>query len=784
LSSPARTAASAASAADRLSDAVAITAPDDSGRLPVLSRSITLEAPADRVMSAVLTATAHGIHESRIGDRLVTDTVLNPGWTSYEHRLQVQTFDVTDLVRDAATGTERPGDANGPAVEVSATLAGGWWRGPLGWTGTVATYGPDLAYLAALDITFTDGHTQHVATDESWTSILSQVTLGHNYHGQHEDRTLAPTDPEPVRVIDLDHNTLIDQASPLITHHETLHPHKIWTSPAGKTLVDFGQNLVGVCHLTLQGPAGTTVTLRHAEVLEHDELGTRPLRTAQATDRITLAGDDGGEEFFPRFTYHGFRYVEVTGYPGELSTEDIEAVVIGSDLTPTSSFTSSHAGLNQLIHNSIWSQKGNFLAVPTDCPQRDERLGWTGDISAYAPTAAFQYDVSDFLHTWLLDLHAETAANPRHIVPFVVPDFLKLSQVADQADVAGFSDPDGNTPDGWGTPTAIWGDAACWVPQALWNAYGDLDQLRAHYPGMTLHLESVQAALSDTGLWDTGFQFADWLDPDAPPEDAAAAKADKGVVATACLIRSARFTAQAAELLGLSEDAARYQELADRTLAAFTEHYVHDDGTITSDCQTVYALAIAFDLLDAGHRQTAGDRLDTLVHDADFKISTGFAGTPYVTDALTATGHVDTAYRLLLEEGCPSWLYPVSMGATTIWERWDSMLPDGTINPGEMTSFNHYALGAVADWVYRTVLGITPAQPGYQEILIRPVPGPGLDWASGHHDSPVGRIDVDWRIDPTDDTFHLEVTTPDGIPTTIVLPDGTTHHTTGNTHTY
>src|SRR5690606_30413886 len=257
-------------------------------------------------------------------------------------------------------------------------------------------------------------------------------------------------------------------------------------------------------------------------------------------------------------------------------------------------------------------------------------------------------------------------------------------------------------------PTAIWGDAAVWVPEALWNAYGDLDRLRAQYPGMVLHLESVERALSPSGLWDTGFQFGDWLDPDAPPHDAAAAKADQGVVATACLVRSARFAAETARLLGEDADAGRWQDLADRTLSAFTAAYVQADGRILSDCATVYALAIAFDLLEPALREKSAARLAELVRAAGYRVSTGFAGTPFVTWALSETGHIEDAYRLLLEEENPSWLYPVSMGATTIWERWDSMLPDGSINPGEMTSFNHYALGAVADWIYQVVLGIRP----------------------------------------------------------------------------
>lgn len=743
-----------------LEGAVAITATGTGGRTPVLGTTVPLDRPAAQVAHAELVITAHGLHEASVNGSPATESVLNPGWTVYESRLQVQRFDVTAQVRQG-----------GDEVALAVLLGRGWWNGDLGFENAHANYGDTQALLAALVIDFEDGSTQTVGTDGTWTATDSPITFATLYGGQREDRRLAPGDPRPVTVADeqIDRATLVEQASPLVVRHESRRPEKIWTAPSGATLLDFGQNLVGWLRFTVTGPAGTTIRLRHAEVLEHEELGTRPLRAAEATDEITLAGDPSGERFEPTLTFHGFRYAEVTGWPGELTAEDVEAVVVGSDIRRTGWFESSHAGVNQLISNSIWSQRGNFLAVPTDCPQRDERLGWTGDIAAFAATAAYQFDVDDFLHNWLLDLRAETAANPDGWVPFVVPDLLKLATFPEGSDIEAAED--------WKGATAIWGDAAVWVAQALWTAYGDLDRLREQYPGMVLHLESVERALSPSGLWDQGFQFGDWLDPDAPPEAAADAKADKAVVATACLVRSARFAAEAAALLGEEADAARWQALADRTLAAFTQAYVSEDGTITSDCATVYALAIAFDLLDPATREKSAARLVEVVRAAEYKVSTGFAGTPFVTWALSETGHVADTYRLLLEEGCPSWLYPVSMGATTIWERWDSMLPDGTINPGEMTSFNHYALGAVADWIYQVVLGIRPAAPGYAEVLIQPTPGEGIDWAKGAYDSAHGRIEVSWST--ADGGLALEVTVPRGVPARVVLPDGTEQQVVG-----
>ena len=488
--------------------------------------------------------------------------------------------------------------------------------------------------------------------------------------------------------------------------------------------------------------------LRHAEVLEHDELGTRPLRAAKATDTFILSGGD--DVFEPTLTFHGFRYAEITGFPGELTADDLEAVVVHSAMARTGWFECSDPRVNQLVSNSVWGQKGNFLDVPTDCPQRDERLGWTGDIAAYAATAAYQFDVADFLHKWLLDLAAETEHNPDRYVPYVVPDPLKYAHFS-----GGFENPfHGPARSGATPPSGC--RKPCGAPTAT------VDRLAAHYPGMVLHLESVEPRLSDTGLWDADQQLGDWLDPDASPHEPANAKADKGVVATASFYRSVAFAADAARELGKDADVDRWTALASKIKNGFLTHYVHDDGTILSDCATVYALAICFGLLDHDQQSASRERLAEVVADRDYTISTGFAGTPFVTWALSQTGHVDDAYRLLLQDACPSWLYTVSMGATTIWERWDSMLPDGSINPGDMTSFNHYALGAVADWLYKVVAGIQPATPGYDTIRLTPTPGPGLDWANGALDTRHGRIECGWRR--TADGFTIDVVVPEGTP--------------------
>jgi alpha-L-rhamnosidase len=728
--------------------AVPITPNEDFDGAPLLRTEFGLEDGHGPITRATLHATAQGIFEAYLNGQPVSEDVLSPGWSSYEWRLRYRSYDVTALIQ--------------PRSVLGIALGNGWFRGRLGWSGGSAYYGDELAALAQLEIEFADGHVQTVVTDESWSAGPSAVLSNDLYDGQtidarrHSDAWLEPgfSDEAWTGVLpaELDFGTLTPYIGPPVRRQEELPPIKIWTSPAGKTLADFGQNLVGWVRARVQGAAGATVTLRHAEVLEHDELGVRPLRTAKATDRFILSGGD--DVFEPSLTFHGFRYVEVEGWPGELTPGALTAVVVSSDLQRIGEFECSNELLNQLHRNVVWSTRDNFLDVPTDCPQRDERLGWTGDLAVFAPTASYIFDVADFLRDWLADLAAEQQA-ASGMVPFVVPDVLKYIEQP-----AHFPPPQS---------TAIWSDAAVWVPWALWRAYGNLQVLSDQYDSMTAHVRRVESLLSPTGLWDTGFQLGDWLDPTAPPDQPALSKADKGVVATACLYRDARLVRETADLLGRGEDAAYFAQLAERTRSAFNDHYVNDDGTIHSDAQTVYALAIVFGLLDEDTTQPAGRRLAGLVAESGYHIQTGFAGTPYVLDALSATGHLAEAYQLLLQRENPSWLYPVTMGATTIWERWDSMLPDGTINPGEMTSFNHYALGAVADWMHRSIGGITPLQPGYSKVLIAPQPGGDIQWASSSLESRHGKISVSWSRDG-DGPIELDVTVPEGVSALVQLP--------------
>jgi alpha-L-rhamnosidase len=520
----------------------------------------------------------------------------------------------------------------------------------------------------------------------------------------------------------------------------------VLTSATGNQILDFGQNLVGRLRIRVTGAAGTTVTLRHAEVLENDELGVRPLRLAKATDTYTLKG--AGEEVWePRFTFHGLRYAEITGLAEPIDPQAVTAVVIHSDMRRTGWFESSEPLLNRLHENVVWGMRGNFLYLPTDCPQRDERLGWTGDIQVFSPTASFLYDTNGFLSSWLVDLALEQKATADGTVPFIVPNVLH--------DAA--------------TPAAAWGDAATVVPMVLHERFGDLGVVAAQFDSMRDWSDKLLSLAGERLLWEGGFQFGDWLDPTAPPDNAFLAKTDPDIVASAYLFRSVDLTAQAAALLGRDDDALKYGQLASRIRDAFVSEYVTPAGRIMSDSQTGYALAIRWGLYgSAQQRSNMGARLADLVRGSGYRIGTGFVGTPLIADALATTGHLDAAGRLLLQTENPSWLYPVTMGATTIWERWDSMLEDGTINPGEMTSFNHYALGAVADWLHRSVAGLAPAEPGYRVLRIEPRPLDDLDHASATLDGPYGRARVAWHREG--DSIVIEADVPANTSAEVVLP--------------
>ncbi len=719
-----------------------------------LRRAFKITEPVTR---ARLFASALGVYELELNGQRVGDQVLAPGWTSYHHHLRYDAFDVTAVLREGANA-------------VGGIVGDGWFRGALVENMRRNRYGTRTALICQLEVEHPDGSTTVIVTDDAWRATTGPIRSSGLYEGETYDaraELLGWSEPgfvdddwRPVVTVEHDLATLRAPIAPPIRVTQRISPVEILVSPSGKTIVDFGQNLVGVVEFMVAGTAGTEITVRHAEVLEDGELCTEPLRAAEATDRYTLRGG-GGETWHPRFTFHGFRYAEVTGWPGELDPAEITALVLHSDMRRTGWFECSDERVNRLHENVVWGMRGNFVGIPTDCPQRDERLGWTGDIGVFAPTATYLYDCAGVLESWLHDLAAEQ--HDDGTVPWVIPDSLE-----------------------WLLPAAVWGDAAVTVPSTMHERYGDADILRTQYASMRAWVELELQLAGDDLLWTGGFQFADWLDPTARSGDAFDQRTDPDLLATAAMIHSLDLVAAAAALLDERDDHVRYVEMAGRARFAFASEYVTPSGRVVSDAQTAYSLAIAYDLVgDDDQLAHAGARLSQLAIAGGLTIATGFVGTPLVCDALTVTDHVDTAYGLLLQEQCPSWLYPVLHGATTIWERWDAITPEGRVNQDgiAMISFNHYALGAVADWLHRVVGGLAPTSPGWRELRIAPVPGGGLTRACSRLDAPYGVASSSWELG--DGTVTVDAIVPPNTTARVWLPGATEERLVGSgTHSW
>ena len=704
---------------------------------------------AGEPLRARLYLAAHGVFELECNGSRVDDSILSPGWTSYEHRVRYETVDLTDRL-------------NAGVNALGVWLADGWYRGRVGFNGGLwDNYGTDVSVLAQLEVAYAEGTSEIIPLDDLWQWAPSPIDEVGLYEGERfdarEERTgfsrpgfdaqqwSAPT----VLALEDFPAEIVPPSGAPVRPIEVLAVERVESRPDGQIRLDFGQNISGRLRIRVDGPRGHEVKLHHAEVLEHDELAIRPLRQAPSVD--TYICDGSGETWWePRFTLHGFRFAEIENWPGEFTADAVVAVVVHTDLERTGWFETSDPMLNRLHENVVWSMRDNFVDIPTDCPQRDERLGWTGDIQVFGPTASFLFDVHGTLSGWLQDLAAEQKAMGS------VPNFVPWIE-------CGFPP----------QPAAAWGDAAVVLPWVLFEQFGDLAALERQYPSMKAWVDQVGQLVESDELWTSGFQLGDWLDPTAPPTNPADSRTDPYLVASAYRIRSARILAQTASILGRTADERHYLAIVDTARQSFQQEWVSPRGRISSDTVTAYALAITFDLLDDGQLATAGARLAKLVENSNFTITTGFVGTPLVCDALVQTGNLDTAYHLLQQRDYPSWLYPVTMGATTMWERWDSMLPDGSVNPGEMTSFNHYAFGAVADFMHRVIGGLGSSSPGWETISVAPKPSGGLSWARARHLTPRGLASTHWRRDGH--RFELEVVVPPGTTASVELPDGTTY---------
>lgn len=711
---------------------------------PLLRRAFRVSGP---VRSARLYVTSLGLYELHLNGQRVGDQLFTPGWTSYLHRLQYQTYDVTALLR--------PGEN-----AVGAMLGDGWYRGYLGFFGQRNLYGRRLALRAQLEIRYQDGRTERVVSDPNWKTTLGPVLASDIYRGEtydarreHPGWTAALYDDHdwaPVAELDPPPATLVAPVSPPPRRIRELRPVSIRQAPSGETVFDLGQNFTGWARLIVRGSAGTTITLRYAEVLDQaGNLYTANLRGASQTDRYVLKGE-GRETYEPHFTFHGYRYVAVAGLPDPPDTATITGIVVSSDLEQTGQLATSDSLLNRLQQNIIWGQRSNFLDVPTDCPQRDERLGWTGDAQVFARTAGFNLDVSGFFAKWLADLASDQ--DPSGSVPWVIPNPLG----GDSTRFAG---------------TAGWADAAVIIPWTMYLTYDDRRLLERQYPSMRAWVEYARRQAGPDLIWRPGWQFGDWLALHSDDPSYPGATTGTDLIATAFLAHSADLLAQSATVLGRNADASTYGALFHAVRQAFDHEFVSSAGRVGENTQTAYALALAFDLLPDSLIPEAAERLAQDVRARDQHLTTGFLGTPYLLHVLSRTGHAGVAFDLLTQRSYPSWLYPITMGATTMWERWDGIRPDSSLQDPEMNSFNHYAFGAVGDWMYQNIGGIDldPAAPGYRRSRIAPRPGAGLTSASASLETFYGTLTSAWRLEP--EQFVLDLTVPANASAEVTLWD-------------
>lgn len=702
-----------------------------------------------KVASARIYATAIGIYELELNGEKVGDQYFAPGFTAYKDQLQYQTYDVTHMLRKENT--------------LKAVVGGGWAVGAFVFTRVNRVTADRQALLLELRITYEDGSTQVIGTDESWqVTRESGYRYGDWYDGEVFDATV---DPETITWRNAMEERLKIQpkiqaayGAPVVAH-ERMTPISC-REQDGKLIYDFGQNFAGVVDMTIRGKKGQTIIVKHAELLNPDgSLNVKFLRTAKATVSYTCV--EGQQHYRPRLTYMGFRYISVEG----IEKEDIQvsALALYSDVEQTGHFACSNPMLNRLQQNILWSAKSNFIDIPTDCPQRDERMGWTGDIAVFSPVACYNFDMSRFLDKWLRDLRSEQL--PTGGIPNTVP-------------AQGFGFP-ATMPT---MAVAWWDDACVLVPWSEYMARGDIEILRQSYPAMKKY---IKACLFWAGLFSFGKRryiwnvpgmlcFGDWVAPDVPQMSQWQARGKW--TGTASLRNCAGLVARVARILGQEQDARYFGEISEKTADAYCRVFTDGRGRLHQEFQTAYVLPLYLDMFpDAATKANAAARLDALIRENGYCIGTGFPGTPYILFALADNGYVDTAYKMLLNTKCPSWLYQVKMGATTIWERWDGLDEKGECPIGDdgtdiMISYNHYASGAVGDFLYRRVLGLEATDAGYREFRVKPVPGGGLTWAEGSVRTPYGRASVRWELD---DGFTVDITVPMGTVCVLTMPDGT-----------
>ncbi|MBP2651488.1 MAG: alpha-L-rhamnosidase [Firmicutes bacterium] len=721
------------------------------------------------IKQARVYATAHGIYSLELNGSYAGNQELAPEITTYHKYLMYQIYDVTNRLI--------PGENI-----IGVTLADGWYTGRIGGPGLPCNYGDKLALLLQLEIEYEDGSIQVIASDKSFKSsigplVYSDLFVGERYDARREKNGWSNSSYDDsgwvhVTIADYDYDNLVAQYGEPVQAIEEIKPLGVIRTPKGETVVDLGQNIAGRIRMRVTGPTGTEVTLEHSEVLdEHGNFLINILgKNKDQKDVYVLKG--GQEEIFePKFTFHGFRYVKVSGYPGEVSVDNFTGVVLASALQSSGFFECSDPRLNQLQSNIVWSQKGNMLSIPTDCPQR-ERAGWTGDIQIYAPTACFNMDVAAFLTRWMRNVVVEQL--PDGQIPTVVPYFKCYE------DVSSFLFDGAHS-------SAGWGDACIIVPWVLYNLYGDMRILKETYETMTKWVVYIEKCANEglstnfaseasperlerqRYLWNTGFHFGDWLIPslvgDNTPEGMMnCAVVTRELVSTCFYAYSTELMAEISKLLGRTVEANRYAELNNKIRKAFSEEYLNNDGRLSAHFQGIYVLALNMKMIPDEMKAKVVKQLVGLIEENGFKLDTGFVSVPYLLDVLCDNGRKDIAYRLLYQKNCPSWLYEIEKGATTIWESWTAITPEGKVTPA---SFNHYAFGCVGDWMYRYIAGIRVGAPGYKHIVIQPDTDKTLTYAKASYQSIYGEIASSWSIEAG--MVRLKVNIPPNASATVKL---------------
>jgi len=696
-----------------------------------------------KVSKAVIYATCLGLYELQLNGQRVGEAYFTPGWTDYNDRIQVQTYDVTNLIVEQHNS-------------ITATVGEGWYSGYLGWQKRKDTYGDTNALLLQLKISYEDGRTELICSDATWEETGTAILMSDIYNGEIYDARLAlPEDGNPtvnerkmMKVMPFPLSHLVAQENEPVRIMNRLRPVELIRTPKGELVLNLGQNMVGWLEFKVKAPRGTILNLVHGEVLDQEGNFYRD-NIRDAAQQITyICSGNGTETYRPHFTFQGFQYVKLEGFPDGITIEDFTGVVLHSGMEPIGTFETSDPKLNQLQHNIVWGQKGNFLDVPTDCPQRDERLGWTGDAQIFARTASFNMNAASFFRKWLKDLAYNQMEDGA--VPFVVPDVLK-----------------GTFADNMGRTTAAWGDAAVICPWTIYQCYGDKQILAQQYESMKAWVDYVRAQGNEECLWDTGLQLGDWLALDSE-EGSYFGATDGTLVATAYFAYSTQIVAQTAKLLNRYTDYKTYQSLHEGIKAAFAARYINEAGQLTSNTQTAQVIALHFDLVPEQHKKQVIQELVRLIENKNMHLDTGFVGTPYLCLVLSDNGYADVAYTLLFQNDYPSWLYQVERGATTMWEHWDSIREDGSFWSTAMNSFNHYSYGSIGDFMYRSIAGIDLMEAGYKKSRIAPQPPVNLTSARGKLETPYGALEVQWEI--VKEEMQLKVNIPHNTTAVITLP--------------